>query len=203
MRYLTAEIERLLAEEHKMCFIAGPRQVGKTTLVKHHLTLTKSPSEVFHAATETPSRCANRPDSRALQRFIYERRHPHRTLHAGTGSDVVGLSGVAFRAGLSYFDQPAIESRCTVTRGSKPMRIIEQHKLIQDLKGYLAKMSPSDRYDFEMFAKRDKDDEELDALSTTKLETMHKKYVVRKTKKDIEELFKKMASKSSDSGEKQ
>jgi hypothetical protein len=83
------------------------------------------------------------------------------------------------------------------------MRIIEQHKLIQDLKGYLAKMSPSDRYDFEMFAKRDKDDEELDALSTTKLETMHKKYVVRKTKKDIEELFKKMASKSSDSGEKQ
>ncbi len=37
MRYLTPEIERLFREEHKMCFIAGPRQVGKTTLAKHLL----------------------------------------------------------------------------------------------------------------------------------------------------------------------
>ena len=37
MRYLTLEIERLLREETKMAFIAGPRQVGKTTLAKHLL----------------------------------------------------------------------------------------------------------------------------------------------------------------------
>lgn len=74
------------------------------------------------------------------------------------------------------------------------MRIIEQHKLIRELKDYLPKMSSSDRYDFEMFQKRDKDDEELDALSAAKLEAMQKRYIVRKTKKDIEDLFKKISS---------
>jgi predicted AAA+ superfamily ATPase len=37
MRYLTSEITRFLAEESKMALIAGPRQVGKTTLAKHLL----------------------------------------------------------------------------------------------------------------------------------------------------------------------
>jgi hypothetical protein len=74
------------------------------------------------------------------------------------------------------------------------MRIIEQHKLVRELKDYLSKMSSSDRYDFEMFQKRDKDDEELDALSAAKLEAMQKRYIVRKTKKDIEDLFKKISS---------
>jgi hypothetical protein len=55
-------------------------------------------------------------------------------------------------------------------------------------------MSLADRYDFEMFAKRDKDDEELDVLSSMKLESMQKKYVLRKTKKDIEKLFRKMTT---------
>jgi hypothetical protein len=64
-------------------------------------------------------------------------------------------------------------------------------------------MSPSDRYDFEMFAKRDKDDEELDALSTMKLEALQRKYIVRKSKKDIEELFKKMTNHSPDKQENQ
>lgn len=38
MRYLTPEITRFLAEETRMAFIAGPRQVGKTTLAKHLLS---------------------------------------------------------------------------------------------------------------------------------------------------------------------
>ena len=37
MRYLTPEILRLLTEERKMAFVAGPRQVGKTTLVRQLL----------------------------------------------------------------------------------------------------------------------------------------------------------------------
>ncbi|MDP2883485.1 MAG: hypothetical protein Q8P51_00485 [Ignavibacteria bacterium] len=78
------------------------------------------------------------------------------------------------------------------------MRIIEQHKLVRELKDYLPKMSSSDRYDFEMFQKRDKDDEELDALSAAKLEAMQKRYIVRKTKKDIEDLFKKISSQPPD-----
>ena len=81
------------------------------------------------------------------------------------------------------------------------MRIIEQHKIIQELRDYLPKMSRTDQYDFEMFAKRDKDDEELDALSSMKLEAMQRKYIVRKSKKDIEELFKKMTNQSPDEKE--
>lgn len=37
IRYLTEEIHRFLAEESKMAFVVGPRQVGKTTLAKHLL----------------------------------------------------------------------------------------------------------------------------------------------------------------------
>ena len=33
-RYINAEVSRFLAEENKMAFIAGPRQVGKTTLAQ-------------------------------------------------------------------------------------------------------------------------------------------------------------------------
>ncbi|MBI5883377.1 MAG: ATP-binding protein [Elusimicrobia bacterium] len=39
MRHLSGEILRTLADERKMAFIAGPRQVGKTTLAKHLLSL--------------------------------------------------------------------------------------------------------------------------------------------------------------------
>ncbi|MBI5471975.1 MAG: ATP-binding protein [Ignavibacteriae bacterium] len=48
MRYLKTEIERLLAEEQKMCFVAGPRQVGKTTLAQHLLGLVKGHSAYFN-----------------------------------------------------------------------------------------------------------------------------------------------------------
>jgi hypothetical protein len=81
------------------------------------------------------------------------------------------------------------------------MRIVEQHKLIQELRDYLPKMNSTDRYDFEMFQKRDKDDEELDALSTAKLEAMQKRYIVRKSRKDIEEMFKKFTSGTSEKKE--
>jgi len=37
MRCFTPEINRFFVEEAKMAFIAGPRQVGKTTLAKHLL----------------------------------------------------------------------------------------------------------------------------------------------------------------------
>ena len=81
------------------------------------------------------------------------------------------------------------------------MRIIEQHKIIAELKDWISKMTAADRYDFEMFQKRDKDDEELDAIATARLETMQKKYVVRKTKQDIDALFKKLSSASQDKQE--
>ncbi|MEK7743831.1 MAG: AAA family ATPase, partial [Elusimicrobiota bacterium] len=39
MRYLQRELLRFLGEERKMALVAGPRQVGKTTLVKNILAL--------------------------------------------------------------------------------------------------------------------------------------------------------------------
>lgn len=81
------------------------------------------------------------------------------------------------------------------------MRIIEQHKIIAELKYWMSKMTAADRYDFEMFQKRDKDDEELDAIAAAKLDAMQKKYVVRKTKQDIEALFKNMNSGNQDKKE--
>jgi predicted AAA+ superfamily ATPase len=46
MRYLAPEITRFFAEETKMAFIAGPRQVGKTTLAKY--LLSKAGMEAFY-----------------------------------------------------------------------------------------------------------------------------------------------------------
>ncbi len=56
MRYLAPEIERLLDEEDKMCFIAGPRQVGKTTLAKHLLAERKKSSVYVNWDVESDRR---------------------------------------------------------------------------------------------------------------------------------------------------
>jgi hypothetical protein len=75
------------------------------------------------------------------------------------------------------------------------MRITDQRKMIQELRYYASTMDRKDRYEFDMFEKRDKEDEELDNLSFAKLEVLHKRYVVKKTKADVEELWKKMTGK--------
>lgn len=71
------------------------------------------------------------------------------------------------------------------------MQIIEQKKLIEELKNYKNKMTRDEAYQFDMFTKRTKDDEDLDKLSFQKLQEIHKKYVVRKSKHDFDHLFKK------------
>ena len=48
LRYLTAEIFRFLGEESKMAFVAGPRQVGKTTLAQHLLGGTAAQNHYFN-----------------------------------------------------------------------------------------------------------------------------------------------------------
>jgi len=74
------------------------------------------------------------------------------------------------------------------------MRILDQHKLVRELKDYVGKMTSAEKYDFEMMQKRDKDEEELDQIAWSKLEALHKRLVVRKSKQEIEELFRKMSS---------
>lgn len=53
----------------------------------------------------------------------------------------------------------------------------EQHKIIETLRDYTHKM---DRYEleaYEMFRKRDRDDEDLDSISLKKLLELYEKYV--------------------------
>jgi hypothetical protein len=68
----------------------------------------------------------------------------------------------------------------------------DQHKLIQELKYHVSKMSREDLGRFEMMLKRDKDDEDLDVLSVRDLEMLYGRYIKKKSKQDIEEVWKKM-----------
>lgn len=56
----------------------------------------------------------------------------------------------------------------------------EQHEMILELRDYVHKMSRREQEEFEMFAKRDKDDEDLDIISRRKLQQMHETYATRR-----------------------
>lgn len=60
------------------------------------------------------------------------------------------------------------------------MSSAEQKKMIEALRYKTSKMVPKDKYDYEMFAKRDKDDEDLDLLSMRRLREIFEKYSVKR-----------------------
>jgi hypothetical protein len=53
----------------------------------------------------------------------------------------------------------------------------EQHALIEDLKDCARRMKRYDQEEFEMFVKRDTDDEDLDTISQKKLIRMYEQYI--------------------------
>ena len=53
----------------------------------------------------------------------------------------------------------------------------EQHKTIVELADKARRMKRDDQEDFDMFVKRDKDDEDLDVVSQKKLIRLYEKYV--------------------------
>jgi hypothetical protein len=53
----------------------------------------------------------------------------------------------------------------------------DQHQMIMELMDYARKMNRSDQEDFDMFVKRDKDDEDLDQISTKRLRQLYEHYV--------------------------
>ncbi len=56
----------------------------------------------------------------------------------------------------------------------------EQHRMIVELRDYVFRMKGKDYYDFEMFIKRDKDDEDLDEISKKRLMELYEKYYRKK-----------------------
>jgi hypothetical protein len=72
----------------------------------------------------------------------------------------------------------------------------EQHRMIKDLQGHAARMNRTELESFEMLRKRDKDDEDLDALAIRTLEQLHARFLPTRTKTDVDDLWKKFSSKS-------
>ena len=56
----------------------------------------------------------------------------------------------------------------------------EQHRMINELRDAMRKMTRDDEEAFDMYVKRDKDDEFLDTLSQRRLEQMYERYILRK-----------------------
>ena len=52
--------------------------------------------------------------------------------------------------------------------------------MIDELRDYVFKMKGKDYIDFEMFLKRDKDDEDLDEISKRRLVELYEKYYRKK-----------------------
>ena len=68
----------------------------------------------------------------------------------------------------------------------------DQRKMIQKLKSVSLKMGADERRAFEMMVKRDRDDEELDALTMSKLKQLHSKYFPKHSKQDLEDAWSKL-----------
>jgi hypothetical protein len=71
------------------------------------------------------------------------------------------------------------------------MRNSDQKRFIEILRRYENKFTPEELKDFKMFAKRHKDDEDLDNISFLKLKDLYTKYYVNREKIDINQFFKK------------
>lgn len=71
------------------------------------------------------------------------------------------------------------------------MRYTDQKKYIETLKRYERRFSSEELKQFKMFAKRHKDDEDLDNIAFKELENLYTKYHVNREKIDINDLFKK------------
>ena len=63
------------------------------------------------------------------------------------------------------------------------MTTAEQRRMIEELSDYVRKMKRDDQEKFDMFMKRNKDDEDLDVLSQKCLQQMYDVYITRKEKR--------------------
>ena len=67
----------------------------------------------------------------------------------------------------------------------------DQKNFIEALKRYENKMDEKERSFFSTTLKRDKDEEDLDSISFSKLKELYTKYYVNRKKPSLDDLFKK------------
>jgi hypothetical protein len=81
------------------------------------------------------------------------------------------------------------------------MTFVEQHRMIEDLRGYARRMDRTEQADFEMMMKRDKDEEQLDVLTLRKLQHLHDKYVPKKSRRELDDAWAKLTGGKKPEGE--
>ena len=72
------------------------------------------------------------------------------------------------------------------------MKRDQQHKLILSLREHRNAMTSDDKAAFDMMLKRDRDDEDLDTLTLQQLTRLHERYVMKKSKNDLAEKWRKL-----------
>ena len=71
------------------------------------------------------------------------------------------------------------------------MSFRDQQKYLDILKKYERKFSPEDKYVYDIFVKRNKDEEDFDTVSMKKLKDLQDKYYVPVDKSKFDAFFKK------------
>jgi len=71
------------------------------------------------------------------------------------------------------------------------MRSKDQEKYLDSLKRYEKKFDAKELFDYKMFVKRHKDDEDLDNISMGKLKDMYVKYHVNRERRTYDVTFTK------------
>jgi hypothetical protein len=66
----------------------------------------------------------------------------------------------------------------------------EQKKLLEELRRFENKMTPKDLEAYKMFVKREKDEEDFDTVSMSRLRVLHQTYFASRPKPDISKYFK-------------
>ncbi|HVN47957.1 MAG TPA: hypothetical protein VMU30_03950 [Bacteroidota bacterium] len=72
------------------------------------------------------------------------------------------------------------------------MTAVDQHRMVQEIKSRYMKLNAQERKQFDMIAKRDRDDEDLDSFSLAQLRQMHTKYFPKLSKQDLDDAWKKL-----------
>ncbi len=80
----------------------------------------------------------------------------------------------------------------TPWEGDRPMKRDEQHKMVQAVREHTGKMTQKEKDEFAVLLKRDRDDEDLEAESLQRLISLHRKYVEKRTREDLEDRWKKL-----------
>ncbi|MDR3611582.1 MAG: hypothetical protein P4L27_13520 [Ignavibacteriaceae bacterium] len=70
------------------------------------------------------------------------------------------------------------------------MSFRDQQKYLDVLKKYERKFTPEDKYMYDVFVKRQKDDEDFDTVSMKKLKELYDKYYVPVDKSKYDSFFK-------------